>query len=85
MERKRPGHTVPESARVVRGKFFAGNYLPTDSTSIVMLWTLFSILMVLWVVGLMKQPLGGFVHVLLILALLAGGTELVLAWRRSRI
>lgn len=76
---------MPESARVVRGKFFAGNYLPTDSTSIVMLWTLFSILMVLWVVGLMKQPLGGFVHVLLILALLAGGTELVLAWRRSRI
>ncbi len=48
-----------------------------------MLWILASILFVLWIVGLIEQPLGGFIHVLLLLALLAAGTELGLAWRRK--
>ncbi len=51
----------------------------------VMLWILASILLVLWLIGLIEQPLGGFIHVLLLLAMLAAGTELALAWRRNRL
>jgi len=37
-----------------------------------MLWTLFVILLVLWLVGIVSSyTLGGFVHVLLVLAVLA--------------
>ncbi|MFB3812566.1 MAG: lmo0937 family membrane protein [Terriglobales bacterium] len=49
-----------------------------------MLWIFASVLIVLWIVGLIKEPLGGFIHVLLALAALAAGTELLLAWRRKR-
>ena len=48
-----------------------------------MLWVIFSILMTMWIIGLATNPMGGFIHVLLVLALLAGGTELVLDWRRK--
>jgi len=47
-----------------------------------MLWTLTSILLVLWIIGLIREPLGGFIHVLLVLALVGAGTELALGWRR---
>jgi hypothetical protein len=50
-----------------------------------MLWTLFSMLLVLWCIGVVSEPLGGYVHVLLVLAVLAAGTEVMLAWRNSRI
>ena len=46
-----------------------------------MLWTIFSILVVAWIIGVFTEPMGGFIHVLLLLALLALGTELALAWR----
>jgi Family of unknown function (DUF5670) len=37
-----------------------------------MLWTLFVIMMVLWLVGVVSgYALGGFVHILLVLAVLA--------------
>jgi hypothetical protein len=37
-----------------------------------MLWTLFIVLMVLWLVGIISSyTLGGFIHVLLVLAVLA--------------
>jgi hypothetical protein len=49
-----------------------------------MLWTIFSILIVLWIIGVMTEPLGGFIHILLALALFALGVELALAWRRGR-
>ncbi len=47
-----------------------------------MLWILASILLVLWIVGLVKEPMGGFINFLLVLALIAAGTEMALAWRR---
>jgi len=47
-----------------------------------MLWILSSMLLVLWIVGLIREPLGGFIHVLLVLALIGAGTELALRWRR---
>jgi len=47
-----------------------------------MLWTIFSILIVVWIIGVFTESMGGFIHVLLVLALLALGTELALAWRR---
>ena len=37
-----------------------------------MLWTLFVVLLVLWLVGVVSSyTLGGFIHVLLVLAVLA--------------
>jgi hypothetical protein len=37
-----------------------------------MLWTLFVILLVLWLIGVVSSyTLGGFIHVLLVLALIA--------------
>jgi len=37
-----------------------------------MLWTLFVVLLVLWLVGIISSyTLGGFVHILLVLAVLA--------------
>lgn len=47
-----------------------------------MLWILASILVVLWIVGLIKEPMGGFINILLVLAAFAALTELLLAWRR---
>jgi uncharacterized protein DUF5670 len=47
-----------------------------------MLWIFSSVLVVLWIIGLIKEPMGGFIHVLLGMALVAAGTELVLLWRR---
>lgn len=50
-----------------------------------MLWIFSSVLIVLWIVGLIEEPMGGFINVLLALALLAAGTELALLWRRRRL
>lgn len=51
-----------------------------------MLWTLFFILLALWFVGVVSsQTLGGFLHVLLLLAALALVTELGLRYRRNRL
>jgi uncharacterized protein DUF5670 len=37
-----------------------------------MLWTLFVILLVLWVIGVVSSyTLGGFIHILLVLAIVA--------------
>ena len=37
-----------------------------------MLWTLFTILLVLWLVGIVSShTLGGFIHILLVLAVVA--------------
>ncbi len=48
-----------------------------------MLWIFAAVLFVAWIVGLIKEPMGGFVHVLLLLAAIAAGTELALWWRRE--
>ena len=43
-----------------------------------MLWTIFVVLLVLWLLGLVTSyTLGGFIHVLLILALVAIVVQLV--------
>ncbi len=43
-----------------------------------MLWTLFVILLVLWLIGVVSSyTLGGFIHLLLILAVLALVLQLV--------
>lgn len=51
-----------------------------------MLWTAFVILLVLWLLGLIGSfTLGGFVHILLILAVLALVFQLLSASRYTRI
>jgi len=43
-----------------------------------MLWTLFVVLLVLWLLGIVSSyTLGGFIHVLLVLALIALVFQLV--------
>ena len=50
-----------------------------------MLWTLFVILLVLWLLGVVTaHTLGGLLHLLLVLAALALVTELGLRYRRAR-
>jgi Flp pilus assembly protein TadB len=68
---------TPEAAR---GQLWAAEWQHTEQPA--MLWTIFSILIVAWIIGVFTEPLGGFVHVLLVLALLALATEGVLVWRR---
>jgi hypothetical protein len=50
-----------------------------------MLWTLFVVLLVLWLLGVVSSyTLGGFIHILLVLAVIALVFQL-LAGRRSAI
>jgi hypothetical protein len=49
-----------------------------------MLWTLFIVLLVLWLVGVVSSyTLGGFVHILLVLAVLALIFQLVTSGSRA--
>jgi Family of unknown function (DUF5670) len=49
-----------------------------------MLWTFFVILVVLWLVGLVSSyTLGGFVHLLLVIALVALVVQLLSGRRRG--
>jgi hypothetical protein len=49
-----------------------------------MLWTLFVILIALWLVGVIaSHTLGGFLHFLLLLAAIALVTEMGLRYRRN--
>jgi hypothetical protein len=48
-----------------------------------MLWTLFIVLLVLWLVGVVSSyTLGGFIHILLVLAVLALIFQLVISGKR---
>jgi hypothetical protein len=48
-----------------------------------MLWTLFIVLLVLWLVGVVSSyTLGGFIHILLVLAVLALIFQLVTSEKR---
>ena len=49
-----------------------------------MLWTLFIVLLVLWLVGVVSSyMLGGFIHILLVLAVLALIFQLVTSESRA--
>jgi Family of unknown function (DUF5670) len=49
-----------------------------------MLWTLFIVLLVLWLVGVVSSyTLGGFIHILLVLAVLALIFQLVTRENRA--
>ena len=48
-----------------------------------MLWTIFAILLVLWLVGVVSSyTLGGFIHLLLVLALVVLLIQLITGRRR---
>jgi hypothetical protein len=50
-----------------------------------MLWTIFVVLLVLWLVGMVSSyTLGGFIHILLVLALVALVLQLI-SGRRTTI
>ena len=47
-----------------------------------MLWTIFVILLVLWLLGLVSSyTLGGFIHILLVLAIIVLIINLIQGWR----
>ncbi|HLJ91037.1 MAG TPA: lmo0937 family membrane protein [Candidatus Angelobacter sp.] len=49
-----------------------------------MLWTLFVILLVLWILGMVSgYTMGGFIHLLLILALVAFAFQLITGKRTA--
>ncbi len=49
-----------------------------------MLWTLFVVLLVLWLVGLVSSyTFGGFIHILLVLAVIALIFQLISGRRRT--
>jgi len=49
-----------------------------------MLWTIFVILLVLWLLGLVSSyTLGGFIHILLVLALVAVVIQLITGRRTA--
>ena len=49
-----------------------------------MLWTLFVILMVLWLLGVVTSyTLGGFIHLLLVLAIVALAVQLITGRRAA--
>jgi hypothetical protein len=62
---KRYGNCVLDSSKVGRR--------PADSLGGgIMLWTIFVMLLILWLLGMVSSyTLGGFIHILLILALVA--------------
>jgi hypothetical protein len=52
-------------------------HCPTD-VSMTMLWTLFVVLLVLWLLGVVSSyTLGGFIHLLLVLAVVAVLVQLI--------
>jgi hypothetical protein len=52
----------------------AGNFFSEDA----MLWTIFLVLVVLWMLGVVSSyTLGGFIHVLLVLAIVALLVQLI--------
>jgi hypothetical protein len=56
----------------------AGVQLQNPGGETVMLWTIFVILLVLWLLGMVSAyTLGGFIHVLLVLALVALVIQLI--------
>jgi hypothetical protein len=49
-----------------------------------MLWTIFMVLMILWVLGLATSyTLGGFIHILLVLALVSVLIQIIQGGRAS--
>ena len=45
-------------------------FLHPDLEEILMLWTIIVILLVLWLLGAFVRPVGGFVHLLLVIVLI---------------
>jgi hypothetical protein len=48
-----------------------------------MLWTVFIILIILWVLGWVLQVAGGMIHLLLLAAVAVGFMKILLSGRRS--
>jgi hypothetical protein len=50
----------------------------TDARAMTMLWTLFVVLLLLWILGVVSSyTLGGFIHILLVLAVVAVLVQLI--------
>jgi hypothetical protein len=53
-------------------------HLITEAEEVAMLWTIFVILLVLWLLGVVTSyTLGGFIHVLLVIAVIMAVMQLI--------
>jgi hypothetical protein len=56
----------------------AGDFRITERRGVAMLWTIFVILLVLWLLGVVTSyTLGGFIHVLLVIAVIMAVMQLI--------
>ena len=56
----------------------AGHFGITEREEVAMLWTIFVILLVLWLLGVVTSyTLGGFIHVLLVIAVIMAVMQLI--------
>jgi hypothetical protein len=68
MTKSRPSVLLPCSKAVTIAQLSAGE----DERSFTMLWTIAVILLILWLLGVVSSyTLGGFIHILLVLAIIA--------------
>jgi len=78
---------MPTPHRDIAPKKCRRNFLarPDSVRGIEMLWTLFVVLLVLWLLGVVSSyTMGGFIHILLVLALVALVFQLI-SGRRTTI
>src|SRR5918999_1559931 len=61
-----------------RSSLYCGSVGPSQREEVAMLWTIFVILLVLWLLGVVTSySLGGFIHVLLVIAVILAVMQLI--------
>jgi len=66
------------AVRVVGSRVACGSAGVSQREEVAMLWTIFVILLVLWLLGVVTSySLGGFIHVLLVIAVILAVMQLI--------
>jgi Family of unknown function (DUF5670) len=71
-------HSVSVNLGRPRPRGWDGQVRLTERQEVAMLWTIFVILLVLWLLGVVTSyTLGGFIHVLLVIAVIMAVMQLI--------
>ncbi len=71
-------HMVPDKLEHAPRRCVRRPYSMTEPEEVAMLWTIFVILLVLWLLGVVTSyTLGGFIHVLLVIAVIMAVMQLI--------
>jgi hypothetical protein len=69
---------VMAQASLVEFSLYRRSVGPSQREEVAMLWTIFVILLVLWLLGVVTSySLGGFIHVLLVIAVILAVMQLI--------